>query len=174
MRSVKQPIRTLITRVGNETNLLPILYAVFLKEFGRYIDIFGGSGAVLLGWEPCRFEVYSDIKGELVNLFRCVRNHPAELLLELGLLPLNARTEFQRWLHFETGKNEVRKHLPTQLEILDRLIPKACAEEMKAALQKRTDYRKVRQAAAVVQIAFHNWICGHCYLRNGQDGGCRR
>lgn len=103
---------------------------------------------MLLGREPCKFEVYNDIDGELVNLFRTVRNRPAELLLELGLLPLNARSEFQRWLHFETGEDEVRKHLPTQLEIIDRLIPKEWAEEMKAALQKRADYREVRQAAA--------------------------
>ncbi len=103
---------------------------------------------MLLGREPCRFEVYNDIDGELVNLFRTIRNRPAEFLLELGMLPVNARTEFQRWLHFETGEDEVRKHLPTQLEIIDRLIPKEWAEEMKAALQKRADYREVRQAAA--------------------------
>ncbi len=103
---------------------------------------------MLLGREPCRFEVYNDIDGELVNLFRTIRNRPAEFLLELGMLPVNARSEFQRWLHFETGEDEVRKHLPTQLQIVDRLIPKEWAEEMKAALQKRADYREVRQAAA--------------------------
>ena len=40
---------------------------MFPKEFGRYIEIFGGSGAVLLGKEPSKFEVYNDIEGELVN-----------------------------------------------------------------------------------------------------------
>lgn len=128
--------------------MLPIIYAVFPKEYGRYIEIFGGSGAVMLGREPCKFEVYNDIDGELVNLFRCVRNRPAELLLELGLLPLNSRSEFQRWLHFATGDDEVVTHLPDQIEVIDRLIPKAWAEEMKAALSKRADYREVRQAAA--------------------------
>ena len=54
---------------------------MFPKEFGRYIEIFGGSGAVLLGKEPSRFEVYNDIEGELVNFFRVVKNRPAELLL---------------------------------------------------------------------------------------------
>ena len=61
---------------------------MFPKEFGRYIEIFGGSGAVLLGKEPSKFEVYNDIEGELVNFFRVVKNRPAELLLELDLLPL--------------------------------------------------------------------------------------
>ena len=60
---------------------------MFPREFGRYIEIFGGSGAVLLGKEPSKFEVYNDIEGELVNFFRVVKNRPAELLLELDLLP---------------------------------------------------------------------------------------
>lgn len=74
------------------------------KEFGRYIEIFGGSGAVLLGKEPSKFEVYNDIEGELVNFFRVVKNRPAELLLELDLLPLNSREEFASWLHLHDKK----------------------------------------------------------------------
>lgn len=73
---------------------------MFPKEFGRYIEIFGGSGAVLLGKEPSKFEVYNDIEGELVNFFRVVKNRPAELLLELDLLPLNSREEFEALENF--------------------------------------------------------------------------
>ena len=46
---------------------------------------------MLLGKEPGKFEVYNDIEGELVNFFRVVKNRPAELLMELDLLPLNSR-----------------------------------------------------------------------------------
>lgn len=49
---------------------------------------------MLLGKPKDKFEVYNDLDDELVNLFRCVRDRPAEFLLELGLLPLNSRTEF--------------------------------------------------------------------------------
>ena len=96
---------------------------MFPKEFGRYIEIFGGSGAVLLGKEPSKFEVYNDIEGELVNFFRVVKNRPAELLLELDLLPLNSREEFASWLHFHDGGNEPTIHLPDQVEIIDRTTP---------------------------------------------------
>ena len=48
---------------------------------------------MLLGKPESKFEVYNDIDGELVNLFRVIKNRPAELLLELGLLPLNSRAE---------------------------------------------------------------------------------
>ena len=83
---------------------------MFPRKFGRYIEIFGGSGAVLLGKEPSKFEVYNDIEGELVNFFRVVKNRPAELLLELDLLPLNSREEFASWLHFHDGGNEPTIH----------------------------------------------------------------
>lgn len=103
---------------------------------------------MMLGMEPCKFEVYNDIDGGLVNLFRTVRNRPAEFLLELDLLPLNSREEFEEWKRFETGEDPVQKHLPTQLEIIDRLLLKEWAKELKAALQQRADYRDVRWAAA--------------------------
>ena len=115
---------------------------MFPKEFGRYIEIFGGSGAVLLGKEPSKFEVYNDIEGELVNFFRVVKNRPAELLLELDLLPLNSREEFASWLHFHDGGNEPTIHLPDQVEILDRTTPaylRKEAEALKASLRKRSE-----------------------------------
>jgi len=91
--------------------LLPIILAVFPREYGRYIEIFGGSGAVLLGKEESRFEVYNDVDSELVNCFRVIRNRPAELLLELDLLPLNSREDFMCWLHFHNGGNEPEQFL---------------------------------------------------------------
>ena len=106
---------------------------------------------MLLGKEPSKFEVYNDIEGELVNFFRVVKNRPAELLLELDLLPLNSREEFASWLHFHDGGNEPNIHLPDQLEIIDRTTPASLmeeAEKLKTSLRRRSDYRDVRQAAA--------------------------
>ena len=47
---------------------------------------------MLLGKPKDKFEVYNDLDDELVNLFRCVQDRPAEFLLELGMLPLNSRS----------------------------------------------------------------------------------
>ena len=118
----------------------PIIYSVFPKEYSRYIEIFGGSGAVLLGREPVKFEVYNDVDGELVNCFRVIRNLPAELLLELDLLPLNSRRDFNRWLHFHDGENDPAVYFPTQELVLDTTVPKAWAEELKVVLRRREDY----------------------------------
>lgn len=143
---------------------------MFPREFGRYIEIFGGSGAVLLGKEPSKFEVYNDIEGELVNFFRVVKNRPAELLLELDLLPLNSREEFASWLHFHDGGNEPNIHLSDQLEIIDRTTPSSLTEEaekLKTSLRKRSDYRDVRQAAAYLMRVRNS------YSSSGRSFACQ-
>ena len=63
--------------MGNKTSILHILYALFPLNYERYIEPFGGSGAVLLGKKkPDKFEVYNDYNHNLVNLFRCMRDRP--------------------------------------------------------------------------------------------------
>ena len=103
---------------------------------------------MLLGKPESKFEVYNDIDGELVNLFRVIKNRPAELMLELDLLPLNSRAEFNQWLNFHNGGNDPSVHLGTQEMILDATLPKEWAEEMKKSLRRRANYGEVRQAAA--------------------------
>ena len=67
-------IKTPVSRVGNKTSILHILYALFPLKYGRFIDVFGGSGSVLLGNpEICPFEVYNDFDRNLANLFRCMK-----------------------------------------------------------------------------------------------------
>jgi D12 class N6 adenine-specific DNA methyltransferase. len=56
-------IKTPVSRVGNKTAILHILYALFPLHYGRFIDVFGGSGSVLLGKPTIdAFEVYNDFR----------------------------------------------------------------------------------------------------------------
>lgn len=127
--------------------MLPILYAVFPREYGRFIEVFGGSGAVLLGHDPVPFEVYNDVDGELVNCFRVIRNRPAEFLLDLGLLPLNSREEFSSWFRFQNPGGDPAIHIKTQEEILDHCERKAWAQALKEAMHRRVDYPDVLRAS---------------------------
>ena len=122
---------------------------------------------MLLGKPESKFEVYNDIDGELVNLFRVIKNRPAELMLELGLLPLNSRSEFNQWLHFHNGGNDPAIHLGTQEMILDGTLPKEWAEEMKATLRRRANYREVRQAAAFLMRVRNS------YSSSGRSFACQ-
>ena len=74
MRKEVIGIKTPVSRVGNKTAILPILYALFPLKYGRFIDVFGGSGSVLLGKPTIdSFEVYNDFDRNLVNLFHCMK-----------------------------------------------------------------------------------------------------
>ena len=44
-----------------------------------YVEVFGGGGSVLLNKERSVREVLNDANGNLINLYRVVREHPDEL-----------------------------------------------------------------------------------------------
>jgi len=66
----------------------------FFPAHRTYVEVFGGTGAVLLQKEPSPVEVYNDLNGALVNMFRVVRDKPEELD-ELLKLTLYAKEELE-------------------------------------------------------------------------------
>jgi len=68
--------------------LLPLLPACH-----HYCEPFAGSAAVLLNRSPAAVETYNDLDGEVVNFFRVLRDHKAELVEMIGLTPFS-REEF--------------------------------------------------------------------------------
>lgn len=64
------------------------------REFKRYIEVFGGAGWVLFDSEKhANMEVYNDVNGNLVNLFRCIKYHPEAVQKELEYF-LMSREQF--------------------------------------------------------------------------------
>lgn len=62
--------------------------------YNRYIEVFGGAAWVLFGKDKnTKLEVYNDINGNLVNLFRCVKYHPEAMQKELEWI-LMSREQF--------------------------------------------------------------------------------
>lgn len=59
----------------------------------RYVEPFGGAGTIILNKPRSAQEVYNDVNGYLVNLFRWVQKNP-EALLERVKYILNSRAEF--------------------------------------------------------------------------------
>ncbi len=71
-----------------------------------YVEVFGGGGSVLLNKERSVREVLNDANGNLINLYRVVREHPDELKDRL-LYVLHSREDFkiaQRRLEEATGR----------------------------------------------------------------------
>lgn len=81
-------------------------------KYERYVEVFGGAGWVFFQKEKhAELEVYNDINGELVNLFRCVKYHAEALQKELEwtlmsreqfvtLKNMNGKTDIQRAARF--------------------------------------------------------------------------
>ncbi len=80
--------------VGGKKALREDVLIRFPLYYERYIEVFGGGGWVLFHKPPGNdFEVYNDFNSLLVNLYRCVREKPVELIEALRYT-LNAREDF--------------------------------------------------------------------------------
>jgi len=59
-----------------------------------YVEAFGGGGSVLMRKDRSYAEVYNDLDGEIVNLFRVLRDRGQELRRQLELTPFS-RVDFR-------------------------------------------------------------------------------
>ncbi|UJW87910.1 DNA adenine methylase [Devosia sp. SL43] len=59
-----------------------------------YVEPFGGAASVLMRKEPAYAEIYNDLDGDVVNLFRVLRSPRADELVKAVRLTPFARTEF--------------------------------------------------------------------------------
>jgi len=72
--------------------------AALLPEHSIYVEVFGGTGAVLLSKQPSPVEVFNDIDGEVVNFFQVLRTQPAALIMRCFFQPYS-RADFQRYIN---------------------------------------------------------------------------
>lgn len=87
-----KPRRPLIRYHGGKWKLAPWIIE-HMPPHRTYVEPFGGGGSVLLRRERTYAEVYNDLDGEVVNLFRVARDRGDELRRALELTPF-AREEF--------------------------------------------------------------------------------
>lgn len=147
-------MRTPVSWVGNKTSILSILYSKFPLHYNRYIEPFGGSGAVLLGKEkPDPFEVYNDYNRDLVNLFNCIRDRPMALIQQLKLFPLNARDDFNVIRSFLSGEDYPgTQYLQEELELTRTMLAPPEAEDVRQLLCARSEDWDCRRAAMYLKM----------------------
>lgn len=89
-----KPTRPVLRYYGGKWSLAPWILT-FFPEHGVYVEPMGGAGSVLLRKEPAKIEVYNDLDGEMVNLFRVLRDEmTASRLYEALALTPYASEEF--------------------------------------------------------------------------------
>ena len=86
--------RPLLRYHGGKWRLAPWILR-HLPAHRAYVEPFGGGASVFLQKPRSYAEVYNDLDGDVVNLFRVVRDRGDELALACELTPF-ARVEFER------------------------------------------------------------------------------
>ena len=112
LRKGGDSINSFMAWVGGKKALRDEILARFPRNYKRYIEVFGGAGWVLFHKPPSNdFEVFNDFNGNLVNLYRCVREQPEALRNELRYM-LNSRLDFEYMkgmLHSQAVLPDVRR-----------------------------------------------------------------
>lgn len=146
-------IKTPVSRVGNKTAILHILYALFPLNYGRFIDVFGGSGSVLLGKPTIdSFEVYNDFDRNLVNLFRCMKDRTMATIRELGFCHLNSREDFIDIRRFFDHERFNDRYLTEELLLTEIMLPPLEGAELKELRKRITEDHDVRRAAMFLKL----------------------
>lgn len=104
-------MNSFISWIGGKKLLRKTILEQFPESgtFDRYIEVFGGAAWLLFYKEShAKMEVYNDINGELVNLFRIVKYHPDALQKELDWI-LMSREQFFDALRVTSGLTDVQR-----------------------------------------------------------------
>lgn len=90
-----RPARPILHYHGSKWKLADWLIS-FFPPHRRYVEPFGGSGSVLLRKPRSQTEIYNDLHGDLVNLFRVLRDpdKAAQLKTQIEATPY-ARSELE-------------------------------------------------------------------------------
>ena len=105
-QDVSMGMPSFIGWVGGK-RLLAKTIAALLPRHTCYVEVFGGAAWVLFAKEPSRVEVYNDLNGRLVELFRCAKAHPEELVRQLDMV-LASREMFKLFQRQE-GLTEIER-----------------------------------------------------------------
>lgn len=101
-------MNSILSWVGGKKCLREKIAILIPNDIKSYIEPFGGAGWVLFykdRWAPN--EVYNDLDGELVNLFRSVKFHPEELAREFKFM-INSRELFNQ-IKKNRGLTEIQR-----------------------------------------------------------------
>ncbi|SKA99834.1 DNA adenine methylase [Caloramator quimbayensis] len=86
-----------ISRMGGKSKLRKIIIEM-IPEHICYVELFFGAGWVYFGKEPSKVEVINDIDKEIVNLFKMMKYHEAEIS-RLLKYEVSARDVFDNYIN---------------------------------------------------------------------------
>lgn len=100
-----------IPYIGGKFNMLKYLLPL-IPPHEIYVEVFGGAASLLLNKKPSEVEVYNDIDGDLVNLFRVVRDQPQDFIKRFKYLLYSRElytTFSNQWFNGKIPKDAVER-----------------------------------------------------------------
>ncbi len=80
------------------------------ESYDRYIEVFGGAGWLLFSRDKhAPMEVFNDVNGELINLYRIVKFHPEALQKELEWLLMSREQFFDELNRNTRGMTDIQR-----------------------------------------------------------------
>lgn len=103
-------MKSFIGWIGGKSQLRKQIIPLIPDDCNRYIEVCGGAGWVLFGKDKVKgqMEVFNDIDGELINLYKQIKNNCAALQKEIDWI--------QSRELFNTYKNSISKANLTDLQ----------------------------------------------------------
>lgn len=129
---------------GGKVRLADRIVSLF-PQHDCYVEPFGGGGAVLLAKPRARLEVYNDLDGDMVALFRVVRDNPEELASSIALTPF-AREEHV--LSYQAAE--------TDLERARRVLIRSHFGHGSSGIHRSTGFRAAGLRAGTLPV--HGWM----------------
>lgn len=154
-------MNSLISWVGGKKALRELIYQRFPKDYGRYIEVFGGGGWVLFGKTPEKNEVYNDYNNNLSNMFAVVRDQPLAFIQELGYLPENGRNIFNLYREIISKQRIEDKYVEEEMKKVKVYFTEIQAEEIKTIMMKnRIENQDVQLAVAFFKLIRYSYGSG--------------
>lgn len=154
-------LQSLISWVGGKKALRDLIYTRFPRNYGRYIEVFGGGGWVLFGKKPDKYEVYNDYNCNLSNLFEVVRDQPLAFIQELGYLPENSRYIFGLYKEIISRQRIEDKYLEDEMKRIKVFFTEIQAEEIYEIMKsERIEKQDVKLAVAFFKLIRYSYGSG--------------
>ena len=111
---------------GGKRQLLDRIIERMPDSYNNYFEPFIGGGAVLFGIQPERATI-NDINEELINLYRTIKDYPAEFLQQMAELDLvECDKDFYYKQRERYNEKLVKRELDIELAVLFVWINKHC------------------------------------------------
>ncbi len=136
-------MRALVRYHGGKVRLAERICGLF-PPHECYIEPFGGGAAVLLAKARTRLEVYNDLDGDMVSLFRVLRDDPERLASSIALTP------FAREEHVTAYQGAI-----DDLERARRVLIRSHFGHGSSGIHRTTGFRAAGMRAGTLPV--HGW-----------------